>query len=164
MAALKIAKTYVAKPKYLSPSWHVFDAAQQPLGRMVVEIARILQGKHHPAYTAHINTGDYVVVVNANKVVVTGNKHTKKVYHFHSGYPGGLRTFTLEQMLQRDPVRVVKLSIHGMLPDTTMGRDMLRRCKIYPGPDHPHEAQVKGRPGDRPIWGRENSSKEEKTN
>ena len=142
MVALKIKRTYVAKPRDLEPSWHLFDAKENPLGRMATEIATILQGKHRAMYTATLNTGDYVVVINASKVKVTGKKVTQKKYYFHSQYPGGLRTFTLEQMLGRNPKRVVELAVRGMLPKSTLGRQMLKRLKIYPGETHPHQAQL----------------------
>lgn len=142
MVALKIKKTYVAKPQELQPAWHLFDAQERPLGRIATEIATILQGKHRSIYTATLNTGDYVVVVNASKVNVTGKKASQKKYHFHSQYPGGLRTFTMEQMLGRNPTKVFELAVRGMLPKTTLGRQMLKRLKVYPGESHPHQAQL----------------------
>jgi len=142
LVALKIKRTYVAKPRELDPSWHLFDAKEGPLGRMATEIAKILQGKHRAMYTATLNTGDYVVVINASKVKVTGKKVNQKKYYFHSQHPGGLRTFTLEQMLARNPKRVVELAVRGMLPRTTLGRQMLKRLKVYPGETHPHQAQI----------------------
>lgn len=142
MVALKIKRTYVAKPQELQPSWHLFDAQEKPLGRMATEIAKILQGKHKAMYTATLNTGDYVVVINASKVKVTGNKVIQKKYYFHSQYPGGLRTFTLEQMLSRNPKRVMELAVRGMLPKTTLGRQMLKRLKVYSNEEHPHKAQL----------------------
>ena len=139
---LKIKKTFVARPVDLHPQWHVYDASEMPLGRLASQVARLLQGKHRSLYTPTINTGDFVVVVNARHVRVTGRKLKQKEYHSHSGYPGGFRTFTMEQMLQRNFTRVVEQAVHGMLPKTTLGRQMLRRLKIYPGPGHPHAAQV----------------------
>ena len=144
MAQIKIRKTYVTKPKDLRPLWHVFDAKSQPLGRMASEIAGILQGKHRPSYTPTINTGDYVVVVNSTHVKVTGKKREQKEYNFHSQYPGGHRTFTMEQLKKRNPSRIVELAVRGMLPKTTLGRQMLKRLKIYPGSEHPHQAQIRG--------------------
>ncbi|MBI4337074.1 MAG: 50S ribosomal protein L13 [Chloroflexi bacterium] len=146
MVALKRQRSYVAKPKDLHPKWYLFDASVTPLGRMATQIARILQGKHHPMYTPHINTGDFVVVVNASKVRLTGKKVQQKVYHFHSGYPGGLREPTVAQLLERTPGRVVEHAVQGMMPKGALGRDMLRRLKVYAGPTHPHEAQLKGSP------------------
>ena len=142
MATTKMKKTYVARPVDLQPQWHVFDAAETPLGRLASEIARLLQGKHRPLYTPTINTGDFVVVVNAANVRVTGRKLAQKEYHFHSRYPGGLRTFTLEQMLKRNPNRVIEKAVQGMLPKTTLGRQMLKRLRVYPGHEHLHDAQV----------------------
>jgi len=142
LVALKIKRTYVAKPQELQPSWHLFDAQEKPLGRMATEIAKILQGKHKAMYTATLNTGDYVVVINASKVKVTGNKVIQKKYYFHSQYPGGLRAFTLEQMLSRNPIRVMELAVRGMLPKTTLGRQMLKRLKVYSNEEHPHKAQL----------------------
>ena len=146
MATTKMRKTYVARPVDLQPQWHVFDAAETPLGRLASEIARLLQGKHRPLYTPTMITGDFVVVVNAANVLVTGRKLAQKEYHFHSQYPGGLRTFTLEQMLKRNPNRVIEKAVQGMLPKTTLGRQMLRRLRVYPGPDHPHDGQVDAPP------------------
>ena len=144
MAQIKMRKTHVAKPKELRPLWHVFDARSKPLGRLASEIARILQGKHRPIYTPTINTGDYVVVVNSSRVNVTGKKREQKEYNFHSQYPGGHRTFTMEQLQRRNPSRIVELAVRGMLPKTTLGRQMLKRLKIYPGSEHPHQAQIRG--------------------
>ena len=126
MVAIKRTRSYVAKPNELNPRWHLFDASIMPLGRMAGEIATILQGKHRPTYTATINTGDFVVVVNSAKVNTTGRKREQKEYHFHSGYQGGLRTITMDKMLDRTPNKVIK------------------RMKVYSGPDHPHQAQISG--------------------
>ena len=145
MAVLKIPRTYVAKPSTLAPEWHLFDASKQPLGRLASEIARLLQGKHRPYYTTTLMTGDFVVVTNAARAMFTGrNKLQQREFHFHSGYPGGLRTFTLEQMLARRPGQVVKIAVEGMLPKTTLGRQMLKRLKVYPTRVHPHHAQIAG--------------------
>ena len=141
---VKRTRTYVAKPTELSPRWHLFDASQMPLGRMAVQIATILQGKHRPIYTSNINTGDFVVVVNSAKVHTTGKKREQKVYNWHSGYQGGLRSVPMDKMLERRPNKVIEQAVWGMLPKTTMGRHMLKRMKIYPGPNHPHQAQVAG--------------------
>lgn len=144
MVAIKRTRTYVAKPSELNPRWHLFDASATSLGRLAVEIATILQGKHRPTYTATINTGDFVVVVNSAKVRTTGKKRQQKEYHFHSGYQGGLRTVTMDKLLERTPNKVIEMAVWGMLPKTTMGRHMLKRMKVYPGPDHPHQAQIAG--------------------
>lgn len=143
---LKNARTYTARPAGVEPRWYVVDARDKPLGRLASEVARILQGKHKPIYTPHILTGDFVVVVNAAQVKVTGKKLRQKVYYHHSGYPGGLSERTLEEMLRRNPVRVIKQAVWGMLPKTALGRRMLSRLKVYPGDTHPHQAQVKGYP------------------
>jgi len=144
MVAIKRTRTYVAKPTELDPRWHLFDASVAPLGRMAGEIATILQGKHRPMYTKTINTGDFVVVVNSASVLTTGKKREQKKYHFHSGYQGGLRTVTMDKMLDRTPNKVIEMAVWGMLPKTTMGRNMLKRMKVYSGPDHPHQAQLTG--------------------
>jgi large subunit ribosomal protein L13 len=142
MPPLKIPKTVVPKPHELQPRWHLIDAEGQTLGRLAARIARILQGKDKPIYTPHILTGDFVVVVNAAKVRVTGKKMRQKVYYFASGYPGGLREFTLEEMLRRAPERVLELAVRRMLPKNSLGRKMLSRLKVYAGPEHPHRAQL----------------------
>lgn len=144
MVAIKRTRTYVAKPTELNPRWHLFDASAVPLGRMAGEIATILQGKHRPTYTKTINTGDFVVVVNSASVLTTGKKREQKQYHFHSGYQGGLRTVTMDKMLDRTPNKVIEMAVWGMLPKTTMGRNMLKRMKVYSGSDHPHRAQLIG--------------------
>ncbi len=144
MTTIKRRKTYVAKPPDIRPVWHLIDATEKPLGRLASEIATLLMGKHRPIYTPTIMTGDFVVVVNAAKVGVTGKKLTQKQYHFHSGYPGGLRSVTLERMLQRSPPKVLELAVKGMLPKTTLGGRMLKRLKVYANESHPHEAQIKG--------------------
>ena len=153
MAALKVPKTYVAKPAELQPRWHLFNAQEKPLGRLATEIATILQGKHRPIYTPTLNTGDFIVVINAAKIQFTGNKGEKKEYNFHSQYPGGLRTFTLKQMIQRNPARVVELAVRGMLPKTTLGRQMLKRLKVYARGEHPHQAQLTGYGSDQQVKG-----------
>ena len=144
MRTIKRMKTYVAKPSELKPLWHVFDASKEPLGRMATKIATILQGKHRPIYTPTINTGDFVIVINASKPKTTGKKMEQKTYNHHSGFPGGLKTYRLDQMLERNPTRVIELAVHGMLPKTVMGKRMMKRLKIYPGDHHPHQPQLGG--------------------
>ena len=134
-------KTYVATPDTRERNWLVVDATGKTLGRLATQIADALRGKCKPAYTPHIDTGDFVVVVNAEKVAVTGNKREQKRYYRHSGYPGGLRSRTLDDMLERRPEEVVRLAVKGMLPRTRLGRAQLRKLKVYAGPDHPHAAQ-----------------------
>jgi len=126
----------------LKPDWHVVDAEGKTLGRISSEIAVLLQGKHKPGYVPYLNTGDYVVVVNAEKIHVTGKKIEQKKYYRHSGYHGGLKETNLQQMLDKHPDRVIKQSVKGMLPKNVPGRRMLGRLKVYAGSDHPHQAQV----------------------
>jgi large subunit ribosomal protein L13 len=142
-------KTYVATPANRERNWVLVDASDKTLGRLATRIADTLRGKLKPEYTPHIDTGDFVVVVNAEKIAVSGNKREQKLYHRHSGYPGGLRTRTLEQMLERRPEEVIRLAVKGMLPRNRLGRQQLRKLKVYAGPDHPHEAQ-KPKPIDDP--------------
>jgi large subunit ribosomal protein L13 len=134
-------KTYVATPADRERSWLLVDASGKTLGRLATRIANALRGKRKPGYTPHIDTGDFVVVVNAEKIAVTGNKREQKLYYRHSGYPGGLRTRTLDEMLERRPEEVLRLAVKGMLPRNRLGRQQLRKLKVYAGPDHPHEAQ-----------------------
>jgi large subunit ribosomal protein L13 len=134
-------KTYVATPQDRERNWLLVDADGQTLGRLATQIADALRGKRKPTYTPHIDTGDFVVVVNAEKIAVTGAKRQEKLYHRHSGYPGGLRTRTLNDMLERRPEEVIRLAVRGMLPKNRLGRKQLTKLKIYAGPEHPHEAQ-----------------------
>src|SRR3954453_9831461 len=134
-------KTYVAKPTDRERNWLVVDAEGQTLGRLATQIADALRGKRKPTYTPHIDTGDFVVVVNAEKIAVTGQKRTEKMYYRHSGYPGGLKSRTLNDMLERRPEEVIRLAVRGMLPRNRLGRKQLTKLKIYAGPDHPHAAQ-----------------------
>lgn len=136
-------KTYSTKASDIKREWHVIDASGRPLGRLATEIVNLLRGKHKPIYERHLDTGDFVIVVNAGKVRVTGGKELKKVYYRYSGYPGGIRSETIEQMLEKHPARLIKLAVQGMLPKNTLGRAMIRKLKIYEGPEHPHQAQVK---------------------
>jgi large subunit ribosomal protein L13 len=134
-------KTYVAKPSDRQRDWYVVDASGKTLGRLATQIADTLRGKRKPAYTPHIDTGDFVVVVNAEKVAVTGNKRAQKLYHRHSGYPGGLRTRTLDEMMARRPEEVLRLAVKGMMPRNRLARKQLTKLKVYAGPEHPHRAQ-----------------------
>ena len=134
-------KTYVATPADRERSWVLVDASGKTLGRLATQIADILRGKRKPEYTPHIDTGDFVVVVNAEQIAVSGNKREQKIYYRHSGYPGGLRTRTLEEMLERRPEEVIRLAVKGMLPRNRLGRAQLRKLRVYAGPEHPHEAQ-----------------------
>ena len=137
-------KPYKVRKKDLVPAWHVVDAEGQTLGRLASEIAGLLQGKHNPLYVRHMAAGDFVIVVNAEKVRVTGNKMGSKMYYRHSGYHGGLKEVTLERMLETHPERVIRHAVKGMLPKSSLGRRMLKKLKAYAGPSHPHQAQVAG--------------------
>ena len=135
-------KSYMARPLEVERKWHVIDAEGQTLGRLATEIARLLRGKNKPQYTPHVDTGDFVVVVNAEKVVVTGKQAEQKVYYRHTGYPGGLRETSYETMLERKPTEILRKAVRGMMPRTRLGRQQFRKLKIYAGPEHPHEAQA----------------------
>src|SRR5215813_8890217 len=134
-------KTYSAKREELEARWYVLDAEDQILGKVATTAATILRGKHKPTFTPHLNCGDYVIVVNAEKIAVTGDRLDQKSYYRHSGYPGGLKQETLRQALQRHPERVIERAVKGMIPHNRLGADILRRLKVYAGPTHPHEAQ-----------------------
>jgi large subunit ribosomal protein L13 len=134
-------KTYVAKPSDRQRDWVIVDATGQTLGRLATQIADVLRGKRKPTYTPHIDTGDFVVVINAEKISVSGNKLADKLYHRHSGYPGGLKTRTLGEMLERRPEEVIRIAVKGMLPRNRLARKQLTKLKVYAGPDHPHVAQ-----------------------
>ncbi len=134
-------KTYVAKPSDRERNWLLVDASGQTLGRLATQLADMLRGKRKPEYTPHIDTGDFVVVVNAERIAVTGNKRQAKRYYRHSGYPGGLRSRSLQQMLDRRPEEVIRLAVKGMMPRNRLARKQLTKLKIYAGADHPHAAQ-----------------------
>jgi large subunit ribosomal protein L13 len=137
-----MTKTYNAKPGEIERLWYVVDAEGKTLGRLATQIADTLRGKRKPQYTPHVDTGDFVVVVNAEKIQVTGKKLDEKLYYRHSGYPGGLRKRTLREELERRPTEVLRKAVRGMLPRTRLGRAQLTKLKIYAGPDHPHDAQA----------------------
>jgi large subunit ribosomal protein L13 len=134
-------KTYVANSETRERNWLVVDATGQTLGRLATQIADALRGKRKPEYTPHVDTGDFVVVVNAEKISVSGNKRAEKRYYRHSGYPGGIKSRTLEEMLERRPEEVIRLAVKGMLPRNRLARKQLTKLKVYAGPDHPHAAQ-----------------------
>jgi len=136
-----VQKTYYPKPSELGHEWFVVDAAGQNLGRLASRIARALTGKHKPSYTPGVDVGDFVVVVNAEKITVTGAKLDEKVYYRHSGYPGGLKRITLREQLARFPERVIESAVWGMLPRNRLRRKLMRKLKVYAGPEHPHAAQ-----------------------
>lgn len=134
-------RTISANKETAQNDWYVIDAEGKTLGRMAAEIAHRLRGKHKPEYTPHVDTGDYIVVVNAEKVHVTGNKATDKKYHHHTQFPGGLKTFSFKEMIERSPEEVIKLAVKGMMPRTPLGRAMQKKLKVYAGASHPHGAQ-----------------------
>lgn len=136
-------KTYTAKAADIEREWHIIDATDKTLGRLSTQIARMLMGKHKPIYTPSQDTGDFVVVINAEKVRITGNKGQQKLYYRHSGYPGGLKSISLEKTLQTHPTRVLEYAVKGMLPHTRLGNVMRKRLKVYAGDKHPHAAQFK---------------------
>jgi large subunit ribosomal protein L13 len=136
-------KTYSARPADIERQWHLIDAADKTLGRMSTQIARLLTGKHKPMFTPNQDTGDFVVVINAEKVRVTGNKARQKTYYRHSGYPGGLKSLTFEKMMQTNPTRIIEHAVNGMLPHTKLGARMRKRLRVYTGETHPHLAQIK---------------------
>ena len=134
-------KTFSAKPETVQRDWFVVDAENKTLGRLATEVAHRLRGKHKPEFTPHVDTGDYIVVINAEKVKVTGKKTTDKMYHRHTEYPGGLKSVTFDDMIARTPERVIELAVKGMLPKNPLGRAMYRKLKVYAGTEPPHGAQ-----------------------
>lgn len=133
--------TYSAKQQDIKRTWHIVDAKGKTLGRLATAVASVLKGKNKPIYTTHVDTGDFVIVVNADKVHLTGKKPDQKVYYRHSGYPGGLKSVTAGALMRSKPEKVVKMAVEGMLPKTRLGKQMLTKLKIYAGERHPHEAQ-----------------------
>jgi large subunit ribosomal protein L13 len=133
--------TYMAKADEIQHKWYVIDADGKPLGRLASEIAKILKGKNKPIYTPHVDTGDYVIVINAEKVVLTGNKLDKKKYQYHTGYPGGLKEMTYRQLMQKKPTEAVRHAVKGMLPHNSLGRKMFKKLHVYAGSEHKHQAQ-----------------------
>jgi large subunit ribosomal protein L13 len=134
-------KSYMARPLEVERKWYVVDAEGQHLGRLATEIVRVLRGKNKPQYTPHVDVGDFVVVVNADRVAVTGRKAEQRVYRRHSGYPGGMKETSYEQMLARKPTEVLRKAVYGMMPKTRLARKQFKKLKIYAGPEHPHSAQ-----------------------
>lgn len=133
--------TFSAKPATVKRDWFVIDANGKVLGRLATEIARRLRGKHKPEYTPHVDTGDYIVVVNAEKVCVTGRKASDKMYHHHTGYPGGMKSVPFDKLMQKSPTSAIEIAVKGMLPRGPLGRAMFRKLKVYAGPEHGHAAQ-----------------------
>jgi large subunit ribosomal protein L13 len=134
-------KTFIAKPETVQREWYVIDAADKTLGRLAAEVATRLRGKHKPEYTPHVDTGDYIVVVNAEQIRVTGNKAKDKIYHRHTGYPGGLKSISFEKLIDKAPERTIQSAVKGMLPKGPLGRAMFKKLKVYAGAEHPHTAQ-----------------------
>jgi len=134
-------KTFTAKNETVKRDWYVVDAAGQTLGRLATEIASRLRGKHKPEYTPHVDTGDYIVVINAEQVRVTGKKTSDKIYYSHTGFPGGIKEISFEKLIEKAPERVLEAAVKGMLPRNPLGRDMYRKLKVYAGTNHPHAAQ-----------------------
>ncbi len=135
-------KTYAVRKDDVQRAWHVIDAHNRPLGRVATQVATLLRGKHKPAYSPSLDCGDYVIILNAATVAVTGNKLDDKIYYRHSGYPGGLRKETLRHLLQRSPERAMERAVRGMLPKTRLGRVQFNHLRVYPGADHPHAGQI----------------------
>ena len=134
-------KTYQAKKEELEYKWYLVNAEGKVLGRMATELAKILKGKNKPTYPPHLDTGDFVIVVNAGKVTLTGRKMKDKIYYHHTGHPGGIKEITAEKLLMKKPTEMIRMAVKGMLPKNSLGRQMLRKLKVYAGPKHPHEAQ-----------------------
>ncbi|MDD7733126.1 MAG: 50S ribosomal protein L13 [Firmicutes bacterium] len=135
-------KTTMAKPLEVERKWYVVDATDQVVGRLATNIAAVLRGKHKPTFTPNVDTGDYVIIVNADKVRLTGNKENKKTYRYHTGYPGGIREIPYAELLEKHPERILEKAIKGMLPHNKLGRQMYRKLKVYAGPEHAHAAQM----------------------
>lgn len=134
-------RTYSPKPADVQRQWYVIDATDVVLGRLASQVATLLRGKHKPIFAPHVDTGDFVIVVNADKVVLTGNKLQQKRAYRHSGYPGGLRSIPYSELMEKRPARVIEKAVKGMLPKNSLGRKMAKKLKVYAGPDHPHQAQ-----------------------
>jgi len=134
-------KTFSAKAGEINHDWFVVDAADKTLGRLASEIAHRLRGKHKPEYTPHVDTGDYIVVINAEKIRVTGAKSKDKIYHHHTGYPGGIKSISFEKLIEKAPERVIQGAVKGMLPRNPLGRAMMKKLRIFAGPEHTHQAQ-----------------------
>ncbi len=141
MGECVLMRTYQAKPHEIVRKWHLIDAKGEILGRLAVSAAKLLRGKHKPIFTPNVDTGDHVIVINASQVRLTGKKLKTKTYYHHTGFPGGLKAITAERLLQKKPTEVLSKAIRGMLPKTTLGKQMARKLRIYAGPDHPHSAQ-----------------------
>ena len=135
------SKSFMAKANEVERKWYIIDAEDKVLGRLATEVATLLRGKHKAIYTPHVDTGDFVIVINADKIRLTGDKWNQKVYAYHTGYPGGRRELQYKQLVQKNPERIIELAVKGMLPKSRLGRKMYTKLKVYAGPNHPHEAQ-----------------------
>lgn len=135
-------KTYSAKPREVEAKWYVIDAEGQTLGRLSTLIANILRGKHKPQYTPHIDTGDFVVVINVEKIKISGKKETQKIYYHHTGYPSGLRSISFKDLMAKHPTRALEKAVRGMIPHSSLGEEQIKKLKIYAGSEHPHQAQM----------------------
>ncbi|NMB07123.1 MAG: 50S ribosomal protein L13 [Tissierellia bacterium] len=134
-------KSYMAKPEEIERKWYVIDAEDKVLGRLATEVATILRGKHKPIYTPHVDTGDFVIVINADKIKLTGKKLEQKEYKYHTGYPGGLKSISYKQIMEKNPERAIELAVKGMMPKNKLGRQMYKKLRVYSGPEHNHQAQ-----------------------
>ena len=134
-------KSYMAKPEEIERKWYVVDAEGKVLGRLASEVASILRGKHKPIYTPHVDTGDFVIVINADKIKLTGKKLEQKEYKYHTGYPGGLKSISYKQIMEKNPERAIELAVKGMMPKNKLGRQMYKKLRVYSGPEHNHQAQ-----------------------
>lgn len=134
-------KSFIAKPNEIERKWYIIDAEGKTLGRLSTEIASILRGKHKPIFTPHVDTGDYVIVINAEKIVMTGKKLEQKAYRYHTGYPGGLKEVPYSTLMEKNPEKIISLAVKGMLPKNSLGRAMFKKLKVYKGSEHKHEAQ-----------------------
>ncbi|WP_352419154.1 50S ribosomal protein L13 [Proteiniborus sp.] len=134
-------KSFIAKPNEIERKWYIIDAEGKTLGRLSTEIASILRGKHKPIFTPHVDTGDYVIVINAEKVVLTGKKLEQKAYRYHTGYAGGLKEISYGKLMEKNPEKIISLAVKGMLPKNSLGRSMFKKLKVYKGSEHKHEAQ-----------------------
>lgn len=141
MGVSNVEKTFVTKKEEVQRQWYVVDAAGQTLGRLATEVARVLCGKHKPIYSPSVDAGDFIIIINAAKIHVTGRKLDQKIYYRYTGYPGGLRQVKLRNLLAKHPARVIKHAVRGMLPKNRLGRQIFKKLKVYAGPDHPHAAQ-----------------------
>jgi len=139
-------KTYSVKESEIKREWHLIDATDKVLGKLATEVARLLMGKHKPIFSRHIDTGDNVVVINAAKIKVTGNKEKQKFYYRHSGYPSGLKSVSLEKMMEQSPEKVIESAVKGMIPHTRLGEQMIKKLRVYAGAEHPHKAQITNAP------------------